>query len=203
MFQNIVTKRENHIKMCVLLFAFTVKGLISFSLYFFLLSCWIDTNKHCVVTGFVLRTRGLRTGCGGEGAGLSIFVPVVNCVEIHLSFLFATGCSSTSTLCSLYRWCRENLCEESSQDRQGNIQLFFTFHDLCCYMYIVNEKSNIRDGREKSTRFQGELSMTEDVLPPASAKRGKNRTAITQCSWYPKRGKAQETSFSSKKETLS
>ena len=30
-------------------------------------------------------------------------------------------------------------------------------------MQIVNEKSNIRDGREKSTRCQGELSMTEDV----------------------------------------
>ena len=56
MFQNIVTKRENQIEMCVLLFAFTVKGLISFSLYFFLLSCWIDTNRHCVVSGFVLRT---------------------------------------------------------------------------------------------------------------------------------------------------
>lgn len=40
---------------------------------------------------------------------------------------------------------------------------FFTFHDLCCYMHIVNEKSNIRDGREKLTRCQGELSMTEDV----------------------------------------
>ena len=30
-------------------------------------------------------------------------------------------------------------------------------------MHIVNEKSNIRDGREKSTRCQAELSMTEDV----------------------------------------
>lgn len=149
MFQNIVTKRENHIEMCVLLFAFTVKGLISFSLYFFLLSCWIDTNKHCVVTGFVLRTRGLRTGCGGEGAGLSIFVPVVNCVEIHLSFLFATGCSSTSTLRSLYRWCRENLCEESSQDRQGNIQLFFTFHDLLLHAHCEWEI--------KHSRWEGEI----------------------------------------------
>ena len=40
---------------------------------------------------------------------------------------------------------------------------FFTFRDLCCYVHIVNEKSNIRDGREKLTRCQGELSMTEDV----------------------------------------
>ena len=33
-FQNIVTKRENQIEICALLFAFTVKGLISF-LYIF------------------------------------------------------------------------------------------------------------------------------------------------------------------------
>ena len=56
MFQNIVTKREDQIEICVLLFAFTVKGLISFSLYFFFLVGWIDTNRHCVVSGFVLST---------------------------------------------------------------------------------------------------------------------------------------------------
>ena len=30
-------------------------------------------------------------------------------------------------------------------------------------MHIVNEKSSIHDGREKSKRSKGELSMTEDV----------------------------------------
>ena len=40
---------------------------------------------------------------------------------------------------------------------------FFTFHDLCCYMQIVNKKSNIHDGREKSKRSKGEVSMTEDA----------------------------------------
>ena len=35
---------------------FHFKGLNLLFFIFFLLGCWIDTNRHCVVSGFVLRT---------------------------------------------------------------------------------------------------------------------------------------------------
>lgn len=55
-FQNIVTKRENQIEICVPSVCFHCKGLNLLFFIFFLLICWIDTNRHCVVSGFVLRT---------------------------------------------------------------------------------------------------------------------------------------------------
>ena len=64
-----------------LLLSFIVKSLIIFSSHFSLLRWWKDIYRHCVVS-VVYR----RLGFEGE-AGLSIFVAVVNCVDIHPPFL--------------------------------------------------------------------------------------------------------------------
>ena len=47
---------------------FHCKGVNLLFFIFFLLSCWIDTNRHCVVSVFVLRTGVWgRVGRGGSG----------------------------------------------------------------------------------------------------------------------------------------
>ena len=66
---------------------FHCEGLISFFFsYFSLLRWWIDIYRHCVVSVVVP-----KTGVWGE-AGLSIFVAVVNCVDIHPPFLLFSVC---------------------------------------------------------------------------------------------------------------
>ena len=107
---------------------------------------------------------------------LSIFVAVVNYVEIHPScrlFSVATGCSPTSTLTSVYRWCGENLCEESSQGRQGNIQFFWnwTFFHVSLPML-------------PHAYCEWEIKQSRATSSQSTTMGGKNRTVVkVNCRW--------------------